>query len=177
MKYTLLTPSARALYAAALITLTSAACSDNGPSAPLSPTAPTTASFSAARGRPRVPYISSLVLSSIFVSTTSGYTPFTVTVTNPTRKDVPEIYLKGVLQSGTSQPTPATAFLAYCPNPNGIVHPGDCTMSNGITGTYGPLPLGPGTYTLEVQQRQPDGSMLVLDSKTVDVILYDGTIR
>ena len=65
---------------------------------------------------------------------------------------------------------PATAFLAYCPYGNGIVPRGDCTMSNGITGGATLAP-GPGTYTLRVLQQQSDGTMLVLDSKTVDVIL------
>jgi hypothetical protein len=43
-------------------------------------------------------------------------------------------------------------------------------MSNGITGGATLAP-GPGTYTLRVLQQQSDGTMLVLDSKTVDVIL------
>ena len=43
-------------------------------------------------------------------------------------------------------------------------------MSDGITG--GPtLAPGPGTFTLYLRQLQPDGSMKVLDTKTVDVIL------
>jgi len=94
-----------------------------------------------------------------------------VTVTNPTQKDFPSIYLKGELKSQNEQPPlPATAFLAYCPYGNGIVPRGDCTMSNGITGGATLAP-GPGTYTLRVLQQQSDGTMLVLDSKTVDVIL------
>ena len=125
----------------------------------------------AAKPRARVPYISDLQLSSIYVSMSGGYTPFTVTVTNPTQKDFPLIYLTGELKSQNEQPpVPATAFLAYCPYGNGIVPRGDCTMSNGITGGATLAP-GPGTYTLRVLQQQSDGTMLVLDSKTVDVIL------
>ena len=81
------------------------------------------------------------------------------------------IYLKGELKSMNNQPPlPASAFLAYCPNPNGIVPRGDCTMSDGITGGATLAP-GPGFFTLRVLQQQPDGSMKELDSKTVDVVL------
>ena len=105
------------------------------------------------------------------MSISGGYTPFTVTVTNPSPKDTPMIYLKGELKSQNNQPPlPATAFLAYCPFPNGIVPSGECTMSNGITGGATLAP-GPGTYTLRVLQQQSDGTMKVLDSKTVDVEL------
>jgi len=162
-----------------LIALGGGACTNTEPSTGPSVTPRAeVAGASAARQRSRVPYIATLQLSSTFVSTTSGSTPFTVTVTNPTKKDFQDIYLKGELRSQNNPtPVPATAFLAYCPNPNGVVHPGDCAMSNSITGSWGALTPGPGTYTLYVQQQQPDGTMLVLDSKTVDVTLYDGSVR
>lgn len=67
-------------------------------------------------------------------------------------------------------PAPATAFIAFCPLPNGIVPRGDCTMSNGITPGPNLMP-GPGTFTLRVLQQQSDGTMKVRDSKTVDVVL------
>lgn len=171
-------PRPRALYALALITLASAACTDNGTTTgPVAAPRPEVALTAAAKPRGRVPYIADLALSSIFVSITSGYTPFTVTVTNPTKKDFQNIYLNGDLTQNNQPGWPATAFLAYCPNPNGVVHPGDCTMSNGITGISSTLTPGPATYTLRVLQQQSDGTMLVLDSKTADVILYDGEIR
>ena len=67
---------------------------------------------------------------------------------------------------------PATAFLAYCPASNGIIPPGDCVMINGITGLWAETGVpGPATYTLMVLQQQSNGSMKVLDSKTVDVVL------
>jgi hypothetical protein len=67
---------------------------------------------------------------------------------------------------------PATAFLAYCPGSNGIIPPGDCVMSNGVTGLWAETGVpGPATYTLMVLQQQSNGSMKVLDSKTVDVVL------
>lgn len=172
------TPNSRAIYAAALIALTSAACTDNGPSTgPVAPTQPEVAFAAAAKPRPRVPTISDLALSSIYVSITNGYTPFTVTVTNQTKKDFQNIYLMGELRSQTNATWPATAFLAYCPNPNGIVPSGACTMSNGITGLSSTLTIGPATYTLRVVQQQSDGTMLVLDSRTVDVILYNSEVR
>jgi len=156
----------------AVIALAGAACSDNA-----TPTAPEATPVVAAlkpvaeKPRSRVPYISDLQLSSVYVSVSSGYTPYTVTVTNPSRKDYQSIYLKGELQSLNNQPPlPASAFLANCPNPNGIVPHGDCTMSDGITG--GPtLAPGPGTFTLRVLQQQSDGTMRMLDSMTVDVVL------
>ena len=178
MKSTPSTRNARALYAAALIALISAACTDNGTSTGTVAAPRPEVDFSAsAKPRGRVPYISDLTLSSIYVSVTTGYTPFTVTVTNPTKRDFQNIYLKGELQSQNNAVWPATAFLAYCPGPNGIVPPGACTMSNGITGITSTLTTGPATYTLKVLQQQVDGTMLVLDSKTVDVILYNSEVR
>jgi hypothetical protein len=156
----------------ALVVAVGAACSDTTPSAP--PSTPAVAALNVAPdgARGRAPYISGLQLSSIYVSITSGYTPFTVTVTNPSLKSVQNIYLKGVLRQNSQSPWPATAFLAYCPGPNGIVPPGDCTMSNGITALGSPtLVPGPATYTLMVLQQQSNGSMKVLDSKSADVVL------
>jgi hypothetical protein len=159
-------------YLAIALVAVAAACSDT--SAPTSPSVrrPLTANEAVTIKRPRTIYIADLQLSSIYVSISGGYTPFTVTVVNPTSKDLFNIYLKGELQSQNNQPPlPATAFLGYCPNPNGVIPRGaTCVMSNGITG--GPtLAPGPGTYTLQLQQMQPDGSMKVLDTKTVDVVL------
>ncbi len=156
----------------ALLVAAVAACDVATPSAP-PPTRPVAALNAAPDGaRGRTPYISGLQLSSIYVSITNGFTPFTVTVTNPSLKSVQNIYLKGVLQQNNQTPWPTTAFLAYCPGPNGIIPPGDCTMSNGITALGSPtLVPGPATYTLMVLQQQSNGSMKVLDSKSVDVVL------
>ena len=170
------TSDLRAAYLAtafAILTLTGLACSDSGTSTgPAAPAmAPATATLAASKPRPRVPYIADLQLSSIYVSISGGYTPFTVTVANPTQKDFQSIYLKGELKSQNEQPPlPATAFLAYCPFANGVVPSGNCTMSDGITGGATLAP-GPGTYTLRVLQKAADGTMTVLDSKTVDIVL------
>ncbi|HSJ65580.1 MAG TPA: hypothetical protein VK922_16935 [Gemmatimonadaceae bacterium] len=156
----------------ALVALAAAACSDSpSPTAPASDRAAAVFKTSAAKPRPRTLYISDLQLSSIYVSLSGGYTPYTVTVTNPSRKDVKSIYLKGELKSENNQPpVQASAFLAYCPMPNGIVPYGECTMSHGITGGATLAP-GAGTFTLRVLQQQSDGTMLALDSTTVDVVL------
>jgi len=156
----------------AVVALAGAGCSDEAtPTAPAATRAVPALNPAAAKPRPRAPYISDLQLSSIYVSLSGGFTPYTVTVTNPSQKDYKSIHLKGELQSQNNQPpTPASAFLAYCPDPNGVVPRGDCTMSDGITG--GPnLAPGPGTFTLRVLQQQSDGTMTVLDSTTVDVEL------
>ena len=155
-----------------LFGLVGLACSEpNTPTAPASSPSAASLAVAAAKPRPRVPYIADLQLSSIYVSLSGGYTPYTVTVTNPTSKDFPSIYLKGELKSQNNQsPLPASAFLAYCPNANGIVPRGDCVMSDGITGGATLAP-GPGTFTLRVLQQQIDGTMTVLDTKTVDVVL------
>jgi hypothetical protein len=148
-----------------------AGCADNStPTAPsATKTAPTNAAF--AKGRPRTPYIADMQLSSIYINMSGGFTPFTVTVRNPTSKDVQGIHLKGELKSQNNMPpTTATAFIANCPVANGVVPRGDCTMSNGISGGVGLSP-GAGTFTLRVLQEQPDGTMLVLDTRTVDVVL------
>src|SRR4029453_19282105 len=125
------THSARLL--AIVVVAAVAACSDTSPSAPQATPAVAAVNAAPDGARGRAPYISGLQLSSIYVSITSGYTPFTVTLTNPSLKSVQNIYLKGVLQQNNQTPWPATAFLAYCPGPNGIIPPGNCTMSNGIT--------------------------------------------
>jgi hypothetical protein len=155
----------------AFVVAASAACSDVSPSAPPSTQAVAALNAAPAGARGRTPYISDLRLSSIYVSITDGFTPFTVTVTNASQKSIQNIYLKGELHQN-NQTWPATAFLAYCPGSNGIIPPGDCAMSNGITGLWAETGVpGPATYTLMVLQQQSNGSMKVLDSKTVDVVL------
>ena len=80
--------------------------------------------------RPRGINISDVQLSSIYVSISGGYTPYTVTVTNPTSKDIGNIYLRGELQSQNNQPPlPVSAFLARCPNPNGVVARGQSCVN------------------------------------------------
>jgi hypothetical protein len=162
--------SPRPVHLLALLALAGAGCSDSQDAAPTA-IRPTAALAAAAKPRPRTPYIADLRLASIYVSISGGFTPYTVTVTNPSPKDFTGIYLKGELQSQNEQPPlPASAFLAYCPNPNGIVPRGSCVMSDGITGGATLAP-GPGTFTLRVLQQQSDGTMTVLDSTTVDVVL------
>ena len=175
---------ARSAFILAFVALTGTACRDTdvtglgpgtGSPAPSSPMDPTPAPIdgpntSMSRVRNRTPFIASLTLASPYVSVNTGYTPITVTVTNPTDQQYGMIYLKGEIQAGRNKPAPVTAFLAYCPNPNGIVYVGNCTMTNGITGEPS-FPLGPATYTLKLQQQQPNGTMKVLDSRTVDVVL------
>jgi hypothetical protein len=158
----------RPVHLFALLAMAGVGCSDNDTTAPQAVRPPAAL---AAKSRPRVPYIASLELSSIYVSISGGYTPYTVTVTNPSQKDFGGIYLRGELKSQNEQPPlPASAFIAYCPDANGIVPHGDCVMSDGITGGATLAP-GPGTFTLRVLQQQADGTMTVLDSKTVDVVL------
>jgi len=166
-------PGIRSTCLLAVVTLAGAACTDSASTTAPGVTRPAAAVTAAPqKPRPRGPYIADLQLSSIYVSISSGFTPFTVTVTNPGSKDYTMIYLKGELKSQNNQPpVPASAFLAYCPFPNGIVPRGSsCTMSDGITGSATLAP-GPGTFTLKVLQQQSDGSMTVLDTKTVDVVL------
>jgi hypothetical protein len=161
----------RSAWLLAIVALTSAACNDSPTSVAPTVTQPDAAVLAAAPKPRRTPYISDIQLSSIYVSISGGYTPFTVTVTNPGQKDYQLMYLKGELQSQNNQPPlPATAFLAYCPNPNGIIPSGTCTMSNGITGGATLAP-GPGTYTLKLLQKQADDTMKEIDRRTVDVIL------
>ena len=119
----------------------------------------------------RAPYIANVQLASVYVSVTSGYTPVTVTVTNPGTTAYYNMYLKGEIKPQNKQPAlPATAFLAFCPNPNGVIYTGSCTMTNGITGAP-PLQPGPATYALRLLQQQSNGNMKVIDSKTVNIIL------
>jgi hypothetical protein len=156
----------------AIAALVGSGCNDDAPS-----TAPTVlrtdAAFAIAsvKPRPRTVYIADVQLSTlnIPVSPSDEITPFTVTVTNPSPKDVPGISLEGELQpTFNNQPPPSTAFTASCPNPNGIVPRGDCTMSNWIGAAWNVTP-GPGTFTLRLLQLQPDGTKKVLDTKVIDV--------
>ena len=161
----------------AVIALAGAGCSDVA--APTAPAARRSAALSVApaKARPRVPYISSVQLSTIYIPTSPSdeITPFSVTVTNPGSKDALGISLEGELQpTFNNQPPPATAFVASCPNATGVVPRGNCTMSNWIAS--GPfLWPGPGTFTLRLLQQQTDGTKKVLDSKTIDVVFVQGT--
>ena len=165
----------RRTYTASLLALVTlgAACSADAP--PTAPTAirPTAAlAAAAAKPRPRTPYIADLQLSSISIPTSPSdeITPFTVKVTNPTSKDVLGISLEGVLEpTFNNQPPPATAFVATCPNPTGVLPRGDCVMSNWISSGSWIYP-GPGTFTLRLLQLQSDGTKKVLDTKVVAVV-------
>ena len=157
---------------AAAIAMATAACGDHrAPTAPALRTGDAAPSVHAARARARVPTISSLQLSSIYVDIATGVTPIAVTVTNAMDKDFQNIFLKGELRQGNQTPVPATAFLAYCPGPNGTIPPGNCAMFSSINGVSPSLDVGPATYTLKVLQQQANGNMKVLASETVDVVL------
>ena len=159
----------------AAVVLAGAGCNDNAPStAPAAtPNAPSLA-VGAAKPNARGPYIMSVQLASpyIFLTPSDEYTPYTVTVTNPGPKDYQLIYLRGELQSPGYPVVPVSAFLARCPNPNGVLLRGAvCTMTDGITTGYGGLVPGPATFTVKLLQKQADGTMKVLDSKSMDVVL------
>jgi hypothetical protein len=175
----IMSPTRRTLSACLLMIITvSTGCSDHvTPTAPVATHASVALSVAAAKPRPsRVPYISSLQLSTAYIPTSPSdeITPFTVTVTNPGAKDVQGISLEGELQPTLNNQSPlATSFVASCPNATGVVPRGDCTMSNWIS-SGALLSPGPGTFTLRLLQRQPDGTKKVLDSKTVDVVFVEG---
>ncbi len=155
-----------------LIALT-AACSDTAtPTAPAGVRPIEVLEGGAATAKAsRTPYIANIQLASVYVSVTAGYTPVTVTVTNPGSAAYYNMYLKGEIKPRTKLAAqPVTAFLAFCPNPNGVIYTGSCTMTNGITGAP-PLQPGPATYTLRLLQKHSNGTMKVIDSKTADVIL------
>ena len=158
----------------AFIGLAIAGCAGDVPSTAPAAIHPDAAlAAAAAKPHPRTPYISDVQLSSIYIPTSPSdeITPFTVTVTNPGSKDAQGISLEGELQpTFNNQPPPlATAFIASCPNPTGIVPRGDCVISNWITS--GPfLSPGPGTFTLRLLQQQSDGTKKVLDTRTVTVV-------
>ena len=157
----------------AVVALAGAGCSDDAPfTAPAVPPTDAALAVAAAKPRPRVAFIADVQLSVITIPITPSdeITPFTVTVTNPGPKDAPGISLEGELQpTFNNQPPPSTAFIAACPNPNGIVPRGNCTMSNWI-GSGWNLSPGPGTFTLRLLQLQSDGTKKVLDTKIVDVV-------
>ena len=165
---------ARPAWLLGMVAVIGAGCSDSRDPAPTAPSAPhplAAVDVASTRARQRTPYIASVDLSSVYVSISGGSTPYTVTITNPGQKDAPLIYLKGELKSENNQPpVPASAFIAYCPYPNGTVPRGSCTMSDGITGGATLAP-GPGTFTLRLLQRQSDDTMKELDSVTTAVIL------
>ena len=152
-----------------------AGCSDDAPStAPAVMPNAASLAVAAAKPNPRGPYIANVQLPSPYVLLTPSdeYTPYTVTVSNTGPKDYYSIYLRGELHSPTFPPVSVSAFLAYCPNPNGVLPRGaTCTMSNGITTGWYNLSPGPATFTVKLLQKQADGSMKVLDSKSVDVVL------
>ena len=164
----------RRIYSAYLLTIAAfaGACSDDPPStAPNVVRTDAALAVASAKPRPRTAYIASVELSTlnIPVSPSDEITPFTVTVTNPGPKDIQGISLEGELQpTFNNQPPPSTAFTAACPNPNGIIPRGNCTMSSYIGSAWNVWP-GPGTFTLRLLQLQSDGTKKVLDTKVIDV--------
>ena len=159
----------------AAVVLAGAGCSDDAPSTapPATPNAPLLA-VAAAKPNGRAPYITNVQLPSPYIQLTPSdeYTPYTVTVTNPGPKDYQLIYLRGELHSPGFPVVPVSAFLARCPNPNGVLLRGAvCTMNDGITTGWGNLVPGPATFTVKLLQKQADESMKVLDSKSMNVVL------
>lgn len=170
------TRKAYSVYPLAFVALAAAGCSDNmGPTAsdaPEAAPAPLTGSSAAAPRAAKVartPYISDLPLQSIYVQKNHrDYdNPYDVVLTNPGGK-ASGLYLQSELRQelGTAD---GGGTIISCPTPDGSLSRGTPSMRWYITPPGVNLVLGPATLTLKLVQTRADNSLIVLDSRTVDV--------
>lgn len=105
----------------------------------------------------------------VFMSTSGGYLDLTVVLANPGRKAT-GLYLQGVvrqwsLTANTSQPPLRCGAVA------GTMPRGTCSMTVQLTVPFRDFYASSGQFTLKLLQRNPDNTVSVLDTRTVDVVI------
>jgi hypothetical protein len=162
-----------ALVALAGITvLTTSACSDDtrspvGPGVTSSAPSPNDAPMAR---RARGVAITGLQLNSEFVVVNGTATLYAVTFRNVGDDALEGLVIRGYLQAaGKREVVQGAAHPVACPIVGAPLPAGaDCVMTGEIFSDPN-MTLGPGTFTLKVEQQLANGNFKVLDSKTVDV--------
>jgi hypothetical protein len=154
------------------VALGGAACSDTD-----STTAPATAetaitTAAPAAKEPRTPYISGLTLHSIYLDIAPDGTydnGFDMVFTNPGAKTDGLYFQVDIKQGPYTEDGGGNAL--YCQAQAGVMGHGTCRMTWWVG--HAPLyfALGPATLTVRLMQNRNDQGAILLDSRTVDVII------
>lgn len=162
----------RSMYLLAVVALAGAGCNDNSlPAEPEAVQAVVTDGQAAAK-ESRAPYISYFQLHSIYVDMGPDGTydnGYDLVVTNPGPKTTGLFLQSEIRQNQYTVDGGGTTI--FCSALDGAMAHGTCNMLLTIQPPPIYLALAPAKFTLRLMQRRPDNSLVVLDSRTVDVVI------
>ena len=105
----------------------------------------------------------------VFMSTSGGYLDANVVLANPGRKAT-GLYLEGVVRqeslTGTTSQAPLRCTAVEIAMPRGT-----CIMAAELTVPYRDFTNRLGQFTLKLLQRNPDNTVTMVDSRTVDIVI------
>jgi hypothetical protein len=105
----------------------------------------------------------------VFMSLSGGYVELTVVLANPGRKAT-GLYLQGVVRQGSLTANTDQAPLR-CTAVEGAMPRGTCIMAAQLMVPFRDFYASSGQLTLKLLQRNPDNTVTVLDSRTVDIVI------
>jgi hypothetical protein len=153
-----------------------AALAGTGCSDQTGPTAPKTSETVVSRpesnpARSGATFISDLRVqsNSVYMSTGGGILNLTVVLANPGRKAT-GLYLQGVVRQGTLT-APTDQAPLRCTAVEGAMPRGTCGMGVQLTVPFRDFTNMLGQFTLKLLQRNPDNTVTMVDSRTVDIVI------
>jgi hypothetical protein len=162
----------RSMYLLAFVALVATGCSDNSsPTGPEAVQSVVTGGEAAAKAS-RAPYISDLQLHSIYVDMGPDGTydnGYDLVLTNPGPKASGLFWQSEIRQNQYT--VDAGGTIIFCPALDGALAHGTCRMQWTITPPPVYLALAPAQFTVRLMQRRPDNSLVMLDSRTFDVVI------
>jgi len=162
----------RSVYLLAVVALAGTGCSDNSsPTGPEAVQAVVTGGEAAAK-ESRAPYISDLQLHSIYVDMGPDGTydnAYDLVLTNPGPKASGLFLQSEIRQNQYTVDGGGTTI--FCSALDGALAHGTCSMQFTIQPPPVYLALAPAQFTVRLMQRRPDNSLVVLDSRTMDVVI------
>jgi hypothetical protein len=162
----------RSMYLLAFVALVATGCSDNSsPTGPEAVQSVVTGGEAAAKAS-RAPYISDLQLHSIYVDMGPDGTydnAWDIVLTNPGSKAT-GLFLQSEIRQN-QYTVDAGGTIIFCPALDGALAHGTCRMQWTIQPPPVYLALAPAQFTVRLMQRRPDNSLVMLDSRTFDVVI------
>jgi hypothetical protein len=162
----------RSMYLLAVVALAGTGCSDNSsPTGPEAVQAVVTGGQAAAK-ESRAPYISDFQLHSIYVDMGPDGTydnAYDLVLTNPGPK-ASGLFLQSEIRQN-QYTVDAGGTTIFCAALDGALAHGTCRMQFTIQPPPVYLALAPAQFTLRLMQRRADNSLVVHDSRTIDVVI------
>jgi hypothetical protein len=163
----------RSMYLLAVVALAGTGCSsdNSSPTGPEAVQAVVTDGQTAGKAS-RTPYISDLQLHSIYVDMGPDGTydnGWDIVLTNPSSKAT-GLFLQSEIRQN-QYTVDAGGTIIFCPALDGVLAHGTCRMQWTITPPPVYLALAPAQFTVRLMQRRADNSLVVLDSRTFDVVI------